>query len=479
MENPQNRQNAGSNPQNSEHSTAQQFLPQGRISETSIDFGSPITADVHDRQHPGDSTSQNQDAPCPPTSNPSDSQQPSDGQKHQDHGGTDSPHAKDDVGARAVSPTDIDQGNVGNCYFEASLASLANTPHGQEMIANMVKTNDDGSMTVTFPGDTSHPVTVTQEQMNNDVKNGKFGNESPTITAIQSAFLKYDRVGEYGTGINAVQGDGVPYFGQVSTPTDALHLLTGQDTAAELNGGLNSRWNIGFTSSDNLKGFMTQALNNEQPLVAGTSPITDPPLETGHEYSVLGFDQSTGTVTVRNPWSHNNGIAEGETKNGITAGANGTMTMSFDTFQKNFVEIAAAGVNPTETRLNDLGNDIASTAGSIGETFNDAFHGRFSEVLGDEVNVAGNVLQYGIDGATTAWNEAESVVGARIRGIYDTISRPLHGELPTGQDLMNAVGVPEPVMDAARTVTNAVADTASSVVNSVTSTVSDVWDDIF
>ena len=55
----------------------------------------------------------------------------------------------------------------GDCFFEAALASLADTKQGQQLIKNMIKENKDGSYTVTFPGDPKHPIRVTAQDLKN------------------------------------------------------------------------------------------------------------------------------------------------------------------------------------------------------------------------------------------------------------------------------------------------------------------------
>lgn len=466
--------------------SAHQFLPQVRVTESGIDFSTNGPSDT--QATPGTPGNGNPSQTNAPIDTPSTPGTPGSGTPSQENASNDIPSEPESPPpdftpengepgnvdnstpgspARDIMPENVVQGQIGNCFFEASLASLANTSHGKEVIANMVKNNQDGSTTVTFPGDTSHPVTITQQDVDKAVKDGNVYDYSSALTAVQTAFLKYDRIGDYGRGVNALQYSEVPYLAQIKTPTDALHLLTGERTACELD-GFNSDFNVGSVSPENLSRFIKQAFDNGQPVVAGTSPFADSPIVSTHVYSVLGFDPSTGTVTVRNPWGDNPDLKKDETKNGITDIGDGKMTMNFETFRKNFSKFSAAGVNPTETRLNDLFSDASSTAGSIGDTLYDVVHGRFGNALDDGASVLKDTSQLLIDGLSSTVNEAESVVGARIRGIYDVVSRPLHGDLPSLEDVNNATGVTQPVVDAGCT-----------VINKVTSTVSNLFDDLF
>lgn len=72
-----------------------------------------------------------------------------------------------------ISASGVDQSSVGDCFFDSALASLANSKQGQQTIRDMIRTNSDGSYTVTFPGDKSSPVTVTQKDLADNQKNGQ------------------------------------------------------------------------------------------------------------------------------------------------------------------------------------------------------------------------------------------------------------------------------------------------------------------
>ena len=49
-----------------------------------------------------------------------------------------------------ISPEDVVQGQLGDCYFVAALAALAATPAGRAQIRQMIHDNGDGTFTVTF-----------------------------------------------------------------------------------------------------------------------------------------------------------------------------------------------------------------------------------------------------------------------------------------------------------------------------------------
>jgi len=57
--------------------------------------------------------------------------------------------------ASDIDPNDVRQGQLGDCYFLATLASIAQ--QDPERIRNMVEANSDGTYTVWFPS--HHPAT--------------------------------------------------------------------------------------------------------------------------------------------------------------------------------------------------------------------------------------------------------------------------------------------------------------------------------
>lgn len=365
-----------------------------------------------------------------------------------------------------INVESVKQGDIGNCFFVASLASLANTSKGQQSIRDMVTKNDDGSFTVTFPGDKSHPISVTQQDIEENVANGNVEESSDALMQVQTAFLKYDRAEQYGEGINAIQHSGIPVFAQIRDAGSALHLLTGEDTASKVSGVINSNFNLGGANRENVARFIQQAFENGQPVIAGTPPWADEPIVSSHVYSVLGYDPATDMVTVRNPWGHNDGhgIDEvGDSKNGITNIGDGKLTMSYETFFRNFDEVGAAGANPTETRIGDIANDIGNTFESQFNVGSDILNGRFREVLPDVSNLLQNYSSLAADLPITAINQAESLIGARIRGGYNVWSRLSHLEVPSLSDVANATLVPAPVLDAADTVVSKVGDILGSI----------------
>jgi hypothetical protein len=224
-------------------------------------------------------------------------------------------HAKTGEGAivaKNINPSGVDQSTVGDCFFEAALASLANSPKGQEKIKDMIKTNSDGSYTVTFPGDKSNPVTVTQKDLAANTSNSQVADSGNWAKIVETGFLKYDHAEQYGHGLNALQSEGIPNLGNIAYSDKALHLLTGQDTSTDAIGFTNidnREITLGNTSQANIKNAIENSLKSGEPITATTTAgfekflgaNSSGPLESSHVFSVTGYDAKTGMVTVRNP----------------------------------------------------------------------------------------------------------------------------------------------------------------------------------
>lgn len=385
----------------------------------------------------------------------------------------------DGKGIDDISASGVNQRGIGDCFFESALASLANSPKGQKTIQNMIELNGDGSYKVTFPGDKGHPVTVTQSDLDQNMNNGQVGDSKTWSRVIETAFLKYDGIAQYGGGPINPTKEGVPILGKVTTTDKALELLTGQSAATDSLGFLNidnREITLGGASKDNVARFLTDAINRGDPITAGASESgmlsavgwNDSGAMAGdHVYSVTGFDPKSGTVTVRNPWGNNNGTAfekEGTTKDGITSCADGQLKMSLDTFMKYFADVNAAGENPVFNDLHNLGQDVLNRLGAGGHTLGDVFSGNFGNVPNDLMDNFHDTLQIGSDlvygGTDTLWRGVKSAISAG----GDLITNPVG----TLQDLGGSV------IDGAGTLVAGAGDLGSGLVNGVTTVGSDL-----
>jgi hypothetical protein len=241
--------------------------------------------------------------------------------------------------AKRAAANAVHQGQYGDCYFVSAIASMANTPAGAQTLSNMIKPNADGSYVVTFPGDRKNPVAISPKDLT------YYNTQDTTVVGnvIETAFLKYDNATKAGN--NAISGNA-----RVTTPEAALRLLTGQQALANT---LDTNVYLGGIDKHELASRFTNAFQSGELVTASSdcTPAQNPskdsyPLVRAHQYSVLGFNATTDKVTVRNPWGDQNGTKlqkVGSTVDGITNIGEGKLSMSLETFQKNFSAIDISG----------------------------------------------------------------------------------------------------------------------------------------
>lgn len=216
----------------------------------------------------------------------------------------------------SIKPDAIKQGMIGNCYFEAALASLAAVD--PESIQRMIKDNGDGTYTVTFPGADDEPITV---KAPTEVEMGLFNQGSPDgawASVMEKAYGEYCNKHWWRRGPGNLLGGDTPAEGSGGGEVrigHAMSLLTGRDRDTD--------W-IMVTSQESLTDKLTEAFKGprKRPVIAGIrmKPI-DGESEDGfpdsHMYSIIDFDPNGpdgGTVTVRNPWGHNDATTSGTKK---------------------------------------------------------------------------------------------------------------------------------------------------------------------
>jgi hypothetical protein len=217
----------------------------------------------------------------------------------------------------SIRPEAIGQGAVGDCYFLSALASLAKVDPGA--IARMIKTNPDGTYTVTFPGASDEPITVaapTPEELSTYARNRGFGTwpavmEKAYGVYCSRSWLRRDVLQPISSSTPQKNTDG-SYF------HDGIKILTG--------GGVSTDW-TSFTSYSTMVSRLTKAFEDHKIVTVDTSKFANAEkLPTNHEYSVLGFtpnldDPKKSLVTIRNPWGQKEPVdAQGQPKDGVDDG---------------------------------------------------------------------------------------------------------------------------------------------------------------
>ncbi len=224
----------------------------------------------------------------------------------------------------SIKPDAIHQGGIGDCYFLAAMGSLAAT--NPQAIKDMIKDNGNGTYTVTFPGDKKHPVTVkapTDAELALYVKSGNYGVWPAVLEKAYGDWKRDTTIPQEGAG----GGD------QIDVGID---ILTGKKT---------DKHKIKDYSEDELGKMLTDAFRNGESIT--TDCWNNPKnarggdLPTGHAYSVIGYDASTGMVTIRNPW----GSGELKDENGrpLDGKNDGVFTMSLKEYRERFKNIAIEG----------------------------------------------------------------------------------------------------------------------------------------
>jgi Calpain family cysteine protease len=207
---------------------------------------------------------------------------------------------------------DARQGYLGDCYFIASLASIA--AKNVDAIRDMFIDNGDGTFTIRF-------------------FTGSYGNHFSN-SVVTSGFISGTGVADYITvnrqlptysnGALAYSGNGL----SASSSTTPLWIALAEKAYAQWNqtgnsgrdgtnryssieGGWMTQVNaqvLGYNSTNHLtssssKQTLVNAVNSNQAVTIGTQPgATTGGLIGGHAYVVTGYNASTDRFTLHNPW---------------------------------------------------------------------------------------------------------------------------------------------------------------------------------
>ncbi len=224
----------------------------------------------------------------------------------------------------AIEAGDVQQGQIGNCYFPAAVAAMAKMD--PELIKNMVKANGDGTYTVTFK--------------ERDWMSGR----------IKDVPVKVD-------GDLYARSYGGPLYGRSSNSGETAKMELWypliEKAYAQWKGSYDAIGNGGFSgevfedftgrssksisttaSADSVWNTITTAIDNKRPVAAGTHDDGGPVSYTNtgvygdHAYSVLGYEKQ-GTerfVVLRNPW--------GESEPSGNGANDGVFKLKLSEFQK-------------------------------------------------------------------------------------------------------------------------------------------------
>lgn len=232
--------------------------------------------------------------------------------------------------AKSIKPEAVCQGLVGNCYFMAGVASLAELQ--PEQLANMMKQNRDGTFTVTFPG--KEPIVVKPPTPCELMLYAGVTEHGIWPAVLDKAFGKYCRDNpEFRKGLE--RGELEQEGSEGGGTTEGISMLTGRKGHAFLD--------IAPKNQDKVWAAIADSLKNRRPVIAGTGFGAETLLNGGknsgleprHAYAILKVDEDT--ITLRNPYGKLSAVgAAGLTETGKVAG---TFQLSKEKFWKYFTEV--------------------------------------------------------------------------------------------------------------------------------------------
>lgn len=198
-----------------------------------------------------------------------------------------------------ISYSDVDQGQVGDCYFLASLGAVALKTPGA--ISNMFTDNGDGTFTVRFFNNgTADYVTVDRYLPTYDWGNFIYANDS--------SGMAYDDIRNELWVALAEKA-----YAQISQSG-----WTGQDTANSYE-AIAGGW--AKTTLSQIRGIeadanwmnlssMWSAFAAGRSVALHTNGTTEAGIVGNHVYTLTGYNYSTGKYTVYNPWGGSDGFVE-------------------------------------------------------------------------------------------------------------------------------------------------------------------------
>ncbi|HEY2413347.1 MAG TPA: C2 family cysteine protease [Pirellulaceae bacterium] len=205
-------------------------------------------------------------------------------------------------GAGGPKYTDVHQGAVGDCYFVATLGETAlRTP---TTIQSMFTVNGDGTYGVRFyQNGVSHYVTVDSQLPTYSggwflyANMGSYAGNASNVLWVALAEKAYAQLNESGWIRPAAWGGGQNSYNGIEGG-----MFT--DVTAQIANRAGSNYNVSSTIDTSLNNAVT---SGKLVGFASTSNPTNSQIVGDHQYVVIGYNSSTKTVTLFNPWGINNG----------------------------------------------------------------------------------------------------------------------------------------------------------------------------
>jgi len=224
-----------------------------------------------------------------------------------------------------VSPEDVQQGQIGDCYLPAAISALAKSD--PTLLQNMIKDNGDGTYTVTFKKRDYRtgkavdvPVKVDGDLYARAWGGPLYGSSNGDKTEkgmelwfpiLEKAYAQWK--GSYNT------------IGSGGLSSDVWEACTGKEGVSE---------SISYMGADKLWTEIKSAVDSKRPVGAGTygeeedARYTNSGVYADHAYSILGYKEKDGVkyVTMRNPWGESEPTGDGKN--------DGIFDLKLDDFRK-------------------------------------------------------------------------------------------------------------------------------------------------
>ena len=225
-----------------------------------------------------------------------------------------------------ISPDDVYQGHLGDCYFAAALSAIATSPEGRRFLEQMIHDNGDGTYTVTFAD--GQQVTVDGDLYINDkggVAYGRPDGGDLWYAIAEKAYAErcggYDDIGAGGNAESVFKAFGLEDAGHRDPDG-----LSDADLANQVRNQIESGGCVTASAELNSPGHRDGGEFYRTTNEGGN-----------HAFTVLGVygDGADAAIQVRNPW----GVASDLHADGVTINADGTMLLTPQQFKALFYRV--------------------------------------------------------------------------------------------------------------------------------------------
>lgn len=195
----------------------------------------------------------------------------------------------------AAAANDVNQGQLGDCYFVAALAAIAHTR--PDVLEKKITDHGDGTYTVHFAEGGDVRVDGKFPTKDGSVQFAGEGDKSTTEGSELWVMLIEKAWAAKKGGYEKIRGSKVSM-----SSDDAMDAITGAGTKT---------WRPGSMEEDKILEVLGEAKTNKWPATLGVKNVTSPAdikavkdagLVPNHAFAVLDVDLTAKTVSAYNPW---------------------------------------------------------------------------------------------------------------------------------------------------------------------------------